>query len=89
MENRFKAGDIARHFKRELLSEEELATKRYLYKIIGPAMHSESGERLMVYQALYDDCGLYVRPLDMFLSEVDRVKYPDVKQKYRFEKIEE
>jgi hypothetical protein len=88
MENRFKPGDIVQHFKRELLSEEERAGNMYLYEIIGVALHSETREPMMVYRPLYDDGGLYVRPLEMFLSEVDHVKYPQVQQKYRFEKVD-
>ena len=42
---------------------------------------------MMVYEPLYDGQGLFVRPLDMFLSEVDHEKYPEIKQKYRFEKV--
>ena len=86
MENRFKPGDIVQHFKRELLSDEERAANKYLYEIVGTATHSETREPMMVYRPLYDDGGMYVRPLEMFLSEVDREKYPEVKQKYRFEK---
>ena len=86
MENRFKPGDIVQHFKREMLSEEERAGNMYLYEIVGVAIHSESREEMMVYKPLYDDGGMYVRPLEMFLSEVDHEKYPEVKQKYRFEK---
>ena len=82
----FRAGDIIRHFKRETLSETDRLSNKYLYQIVGIAAHSETGEKLMVYQALYGDFGLYVRPLEMFLSEVDHQKYPGVKQKYRFEK---
>ena len=86
MENRFKPGDIVQHFKREMLSDEERAANKYLYEIVGIATHSETREPMMVYRPLYDDGGMYVRPLEMFLSEVDHEKYPDVKQKYRFEK---
>ncbi len=87
MENRFRPGDIVQHFKRELLTDEERATNKYVYEIVGVATHSETREPMMVYRPLYDDGGMYVRPLDMFLSEVDRDKYPQIKQKYRFEKI--
>ena len=87
MENRFKSGDIVQHFKRELLDGEEKNTDKYLYEIIGVATHSESREPMMVYRPLYDDGGMYVRPLDMFLSEVDHDKYPDVEQEFRFEKV--
>ena len=86
-DNRFNSGDIVQHFKRELLTEEERAGNMYLYEIIGVAIHSETREPMMVYRPLYDDGGMYVRPLEMFLSEVDHEKYPEVKQKYRFEEV--
>ena len=58
------------------------------YRVIAIAEHTETGENMVVYQALYGENKIYVRPYDMFTSEVDHEKYPDVKQTYRFEIIE-
>ena len=52
---RFEPGDIVQHFKREILSEEEKKTTRYLYRILDIAVHTESREKLMIYQALYNN----------------------------------
>lgn len=78
----FNPGDIVSHFKREKVSNK---TNEYLYEIIGTATHSETNEQLMIYKALYGEGKLYARPLSMFMEEVDHIKYPEIKQKYRFE----
>lgn len=57
------------------------------YKVIAIANHSETGEKLVVYNQLYPPYETYVRPYEMFASEVDKTKYPDVIQKYRFQEI--
>ena len=86
----FKPGDIVQHFKRETIEGDK--GSKYLYLIVGTSKHTETGEVMMTYRPLYgpppclEDVMLASRPLDMFMSEVDHKKYPNIKQKYRFEK---
>lgn len=63
--------------------------KGNLYQIRCLARHSETGEMMVVYQAMYDTFEIYVRPLAMFMEEVDHEKYPNVTQKYRFELLQD
>ncbi len=75
--NKPQPNQIYRHFKGNL------------YKIITVATHTETEEKMVVYQALYGDYQAYVRPLSMFMEEVDKEKYPKAEQKYRFQLLEE
>ncbi len=68
-----KIGGIYRHFKGDY------------YLVEGIVFHSETKEKLVLYRALYGSSLRYVRPYDMFISKVDKVKYPNVKQEYRFQ----
>lgn len=80
---KFASGDIIQHFKRETVDQNSM---QYLYEYIGVAMHSETRDRMIVYRALYGEKGLFVRSYEMFMEEVDHEKYPEIRQKYRFEK---
>jgi len=89
MYHRLKPGDLVKHFKREKFWKADHDPGLYLYRILGFAEHTETKEQLVIYQALYTlgdvQFGIYARPYDMFMSRVDKEKYPDVKQEYRFE----
>ena len=84
-------GDIVKHFKRETFTEEQLKKNptMYMYGIISMnAKHTETGEELVIYKALYGDGQVYARPKEMFLSKVDKEKYPNIRQQYRLQKID-
>lgn len=83
IDGRMDVGDFVKHFKRDLIPCVNLD---YIYRITSLATHTETGERLVIYVPVYDPIRVYARPYDMFISEVDTRKYPNVKQKFRFER---
>lgn len=82
---RLNEQDVVKHFKRDEIKD--AGTSNHLYRILNMnVLHTETNEDMVVYQALYPPYRIFCRPQDMFLSEVDKEKYPDVKQVYRMEK---
>ena len=73
MERDVKIHGVYKHFKGDYYLVEDVAT------------HSEAKEKYVVYRGLYGDNNLYIRPYEMFISKVDKNKYPNVEQEYRFE----
>lgn len=72
-----KPGGVYRHFKGKM------------YQVVDVALHSETLEEYVVYRQLYGEGKLWLRPLGMFLEPVDKVKYPDCTQEFRFELVDE
>lgn len=85
---RLEKGDVVRHFKREMLTEEQREkSNKYLYYISDIALDADTGEKLVIYKALYPPYSTFVRPVKDFMSAVDTVKYPYIDQSFRFEKV--
>lgn len=82
-------GDIVVHFKRELMSEEDLKEEPnlYMYEILGEVMSADNLEEMVIYRALYEGNAIYARKKCEFLDSVDKIKYPEIKQIHRFEKM--
>ena len=91
MEQRIRTGDVVRHFKREFVAEsgsQKDDDLSYLYEVISvDGLDADTQASVVVYRALYGTHQVYVRPYKDFMGEVDRRKYPTVKQQYRFERV--
>lgn len=85
---RFRQYTIVKHFKREYVTDKN--SREYLYVIMGHAKDVNSGKVIVIFKPLYENkffngVDFLARPVEDFYDEVDHVKYPDIKQKYRFE----
>ena len=90
----FKEGDIIKHFKRDMIDDIEKEKNMYLYKVLAIGMHTETKEKMLVYQALYYPFDVFIRPLEMAMEEITEEDYPEIKkynniQKHRLEVLDE
>lgn len=79
--DRIMPGDTVIHFKNEL------GRSDCFYRVLNYAINAEDGQKVVVYQALYEPYQFFIRTMDNFFTEVDIKKYPYIKQKFRFEKV--
>ena len=97
---RIKPGDLVQHFKRKWYLAKTYGPEMHLhmydptytYKVLYVATHTETKEKLVIYKAMYSNTEMgvkqdqvFARPYDMFMSKVDRTKYPNAEQEFRFE----
>lgn len=81
----FYPGQIIKHFKREYASVQEQEQNKHLYEVVSIAKHTETGEDMLVYRALYRPFGVFCRPLSMCTDLVDKKEHMLIKQKHRLE----
>lgn len=89
MDVRMNNQKLAKEYREKLVGKKFKHFKGNIYKVIEVGIHSEDAGCMVIYHTDSDESLVWVRPLEMFLSEVDKNKYPDVEQKYRFELISE
>ena len=88
MDARMDAQITSNQYKEKMVGKKYKHFKGGMYEVVDIAVHSETSELMVVYKSCSQSL-CWVRPLDMFLSEVDKEKYPDVEQKMRFEEVKE
>ena len=89
MDIRMKKQETAKEYRKELVGKRFKHFKGNIYKVIEVGIHSEDTGYMVIYVSESDESLVWVRPLEMFVSEVDRVKYPDVEQEMRFECLDD
>lgn len=87
MDNRMNAQKVAEHYKEQMVGETYRHLKGGIYIVTDIAVHSETEGLIVIYKTFDSPSLTWARPLSMFLSEVDKNKYPDVRQEYRFEQL--
>lgn len=86
-DKRLTAQFNADQYRAEMIGKYYRHFKGNVYRVLAIGVHSETAELMVIYCSM-NDLNMWIRPLDMFLSEVDHEKYPDVKQKLRFEPLD-